>query len=675
MFVTVVLIEKLGDIKLKKSAGDALTAFSEKISLQFVISQAYDPLRKAKTPKTLADSLTWMHGAIMEFGITALQVRELIEFLKFALSSHNAAVRTNAVIVLGALRVFVGPAAIDSEFEKVADEAPPKALKTSVDVISKGGSGKDSIEELFPKVDVSAQFTSKMMTECNDDKWKVRKDALNQVLAIVDANKKIKPNLDDFIPILKERLSDSNKNLQMMALDITAKLATAMGKSFDRHIIILVAPIIAVLTDKKATVRGSAIGTLDALANACGLDPLIGSFSTSLATDNPLLRKDLLSWLSELVDGGQQLSKALNVSMVKVLENSNRNRTYSALISILEKSSYNLREVDAATATTQTKLTELIMKCLWKLAKTLQDNLKAGILSPNQLLRDINSFFLATPPAEWKRRAAEKVPLGEIPLRTIKTLLLELVTGLGDNVYEHLDLIEDPQSSYVYPYLHHMIEATKKDKLASNSTIAYNDISGCSSSMSSGRSFGSFSSPGSDSTYASTDTARTSLLNEASIRNNPLARNSPSARSCLPTRSSPVPEVPGHIETMSNASDPVSPASSHTPMTPKFTTSIGSACSLDSDEEMNTQLTQIFFKIGTREDTKKGIYELYEFQKQHPDMKGKIATHLSRTGPYFQSYIRRGLANIAIEEEDKDKERANLFPQNSNNYDNTEDNI
>jgi cytoskeleton-associated protein 5 len=66
-------------------------------------------LRKAKAPKTLIDSLTWIHGAIMEFGIAGLQVRELIEFLKSALSNSNAAVRTNSVTVLGALRIFVGP--------------------------------------------------------------------------------------------------------------------------------------------------------------------------------------------------------------------------------------------------------------------------------------------------------------------------------------------------------------------------------------------------------------------------------------------------------------------------------------------------------------------------------------------------------------------------------------
>ncbi|RIA95528.1 armadillo-type protein [Glomus cerebriforme] len=1067
-----ILVEKLGDIKLKKSAGDALMTFSEKISLQFILSQAYDPLRKAKAPKTLADSLTWIHGAIMEFGIAGLQVRELIEFLKFALSSSNAAVRTNSVTVLGALRIFVGPdirtfvqdlnptqlATIDSEFEKVADEAPPKALRASIEVSGSGTSGKNTLEELFPKVDIGAQFTSKMMAECNDDKWKVRKDALEQVLAIVDANKKIKPNLGDFVPILKARLGDSNKNLLMMALDITGKIATAMGKPFERHVKILVGPITAVLTDQKATVRGSAISALDALSNACGLDPLIGSFSTSLATENPLLRKDLLNWLSDrlkeaaesdkknalpdlspmvqpilsclqdrngdvrkaaqscldpivksagydyvvakcgdlkgavkqtimpmieavrptgpsgpaarkdakkvksrlaapsgkdkadaddeimeddepaklppglvlrpptnsalnkptaslanplsaanpnsssiptngppsqlngpppsgisrlqspnqrggipsgigrgltpsrlqfsrirpgmngangqipaasndsigeieskkdlsnmeadklehsmsvnneinalpkqrvfmvdiiitkimstefqqsiealkeldkhlnaspesiipdvdelvnalafqlrisytqlqpqsqslirlckhlvnalvllfsnkdlasavsqdsldrllselahrlldpnltAVDGGAQLSKAINVSMVKVLEHSNRNRTYSALISILGKSSSNLRDLDAATAATQTKFTELIMKCLWKLAKSVQENLKTGTLLPNQLLFDLNEFFKAIPPAEWKRRAAEKVLLGEMPLRTVKTLLLELVTGLGGNVYEHLDLIEDPQRSYVYPYLHHMLEATrKKDKQAGNQAITDNNASSRPSSISSARSISSVSS---DLAFSTTDSARASPARElssqqtptqTSLRNSLPARNSPinelSTKSSPPPRGSPIPDVPGHInETMSNASEPVSPASPRTPMTPKFPTPTSSARSSGSHEvEMNARLTQIFLKIGTREETKKGIYELYEFQKQHPEMEGKITTQLSRTGTHFQSYIRRGLANIATEEEEKERAnviaeaKKNLFPQDDNHSEN-----
>ncbi|CAG8484013.1 10579_t:CDS:10 [Racocetra fulgida] len=941
---------------------------------------AYDPLRKAKSPKVLADSLLWFHGAIMEFGIAGVQVRELIDFIKFALTSSNAAVRTNAVAVLGALRIYVdirtfvqdlNPtqlATIDAEFEKVADQAPPQPIKTR-------RGGNDALEELFPKVDIGAQFTSKMMADANDDKWKTRKEALEQVLAIVDANKRIKPNL------------------------------------------VLVGPVTSVLTDQKATVRGSAISCLECLASATGLDPMVSSFATSLGSENPLLRKDLLNWFSDrlkdadeknnlpdlqilvppllsclqdrngdvrkaaqsclgpvvksagydfvvtkcgdlkgavkqtimpmieavrpahgtgplprgkdskklgaksrlavpssskdgknsetdasddideddtpklppglklkppassaqgiptrsiamshptstndtsssglvppngqnslaannappsslippnklsspaqrgglppsgigrglpapsrlqfsrfrqgpngqtssqndnsddnsqkkeytsmdidkvdystatnsespavvnssgipparqrtsergnvflvevaiskimsfehqqsiealkeldkhlntspesiipyvdelvnaltiqvrmsytqldpqsqilvrlckhlvnalvllfsnknlalavsqeslerllselahrlldlnlqVLEAGQQLSKALNVSMVKVLENSNRNATY--------------REVDAAAATTHTKFTELIMKCLWKLARSVQENLKSGILLPNKLLRDLNNFFLAIPPAEWKRRASEKVPLGEMPLRTVKTLLVELVT----------DLIDDPQRSYVYPYLHHMLEACrKKEKQPTNTNIPFDN------SPSRPSSIGSVKSVVNDTTFSNFEATQVSSSREQ------IQSPSPRQINEVHARGSPIPEVPGQIsETQYNSSEPASPAS---PMTPRFPTPTSNSRSSGSHEvEMNSRLTQIFLKIGTREETKQGIYELYEFQKQHPEMESKVTSHLSKTGPYFQSYIRRGLANIAAEEEEK--ERANVIAE------------
>ncbi|CAH1762423.1 9128_t:CDS:10 [Entrophospora sp. SA101] len=1032
-----VLTEKLGDIKLKKPAGETLTCFSEKISVQFVFTQAYEPLRKAKSPKIIADALTWFHGAIMEFGINGLQVRELIDFLKFALTSSNASVRTNAVTVLGALRIFIGSdirtfvqdlnatqlATIDAEFERVADQAPPEPIKASSQLTSSGA--KTSVmEELFPKVDIGALFSSKTIADCSDDKWKTRKEGLEQILAIVEANKRIKPNLGDLVPILKVRLADNNKSIQMMSLDICGKLATAMGKPFERHVKILVSPVTAILTDQKATVRGSAISALDCMVNATGLDPLVSSLATSLASENPLLRKDLLHWLSDKLkesdennslpdlsqmvsailsclqdrngdvrkaaqnclgpivksagydhvvtkcsdlksavkqtimpmiesvrpvggnglgtkapklppglvlkppastrqnilskmptnsllaqpsnnltstsdqqsfstvpsneiqpmianripapsqrggatsgigrgfgmpapssrlqfsrfrqgngangqntvlsaehnnefdnkrdpinmeidkpdhhvssindssvmnsspnakqhssdrnnafvvevnitkimgpdyqqsvealkeldknlnsapesilphadeivrslalkvrlsysqletssptlvrlckhlvnalvllfsnkdlamavsqealdtllselarrlldpklqelESGQQLSKALNVSMVKVLENSNRNATYSALISILEKYS-DLRKANEDTIFEQTKFAELIMKCLWKLAKSVQENLKAGTLKPNQLLRDLNDFFLVTPPAEWKRRATEKVALGEMPLRTVKTLLSELITGLGEGVYEHLDLIEDPPKSYVYPYLHHMLEGSRKKQQTPNHTNPDSNPPSRPLSIESVRSLSSepIGLSSNDSPRSSPAPKKESLIQKTNIYQS-ITTNETRARG------PPIPDIPVHFnETQSNSSEPVSPASPRTPMTPKFPTPTNSARSSGSHEvELNARLTQIFVKIGTREETKQGIYELYEFQKKHPELESKVSAQLSRTGVYFQSYIKRGLANIAAEEDEKAKaniiaEAKSLFPTNNNNIEN-----
>ncbi|KAI8601375.1 armadillo-type protein, partial [Dissophora ornata] len=806
------MIDKMGDIKLKKAAGECLTAYAEALSLQFVLSQSYDPLKKLKAPKALADSLLWINQQLEDFGIGGLQVREMIEFLKVALGSANAAVRTNAVSVLGTLRRFIGPgirsfvedcntallAAIDTEFAKVADLEPPQVTKGAVE----DSAGGAAVEELFPKVDIGNQFTSALLEECGDANWKVRKEGLEKVVAIIDANKRIKPNLGGLPGALKLRLADSNKNLQILTMEICTKLANAMGKPFEKYARILCSNVASCLTDQKDNVRNTSLAALEAFATQGGLDSLVSSIAVSLVTNSPTLRKDLLTWLTtfcngakerevtlpdlaplappilqclqdrspdvrkagqaflpilmasvgydavvskcsdlkgaaksaimpmleaakpappprppsaagnakaappgalstlpslprpgakggarpgasglpggpskvaarpavnappttpgppreqqsspiptlpqlpslpgqgqgsglhsfdpmdgvsatsqsmngarpmgpnnmggmggglpmnnglsqppsamvvppsaqikrlsvsggdrrgeavmdflvtqitsddahqsidalkqlekalhgpldviiphinelvnahtlqirlaytgleprnnsttrvckhlvnslvsifsnkqlaikvqsdplynllhelasrlldknlDKVESGQQLAKALNVTMVKVLENSNRNATFSALLLILVRCAQPLRNMEDSAH--QAKFGDLIMKCIWKLTKTIKECVAAGTFKPNELLADMNDFLVSISPPEWKKRAQEGVPLGDMPLRTVKTVLVELSSGMGDEVFNHLDLIHDPTKSAIHQYLIHM---------------------------------------------------------------------------------------------------------------------------------------------------------------------------------------------------------------------------
>lgn len=72
------------------------------------VDLAYEPLGKQKAPKVLADALTWMDTAVLEFGLAGLSLRNLIEFLKTALKNSNAAVRTSATKTLVTVRLFAG---------------------------------------------------------------------------------------------------------------------------------------------------------------------------------------------------------------------------------------------------------------------------------------------------------------------------------------------------------------------------------------------------------------------------------------------------------------------------------------------------------------------------------------------------------------------------------------
>lgn len=233
------LSEKLGDAKLKKPASDALVAFAEKTSLQFVLNigmfllvspvpfadtmhGAYEPLNKIKAPKALADALGWIEQALSEFGIAGLSPRGLIDFLKGALKNSNAAVRTSATKTLVMVKLFAGSSIVDllgdlnpqllatiqSEFDKVEGNSPPEPTRQSADVLSmgqQGGSGSKggsatsgALDDLFPRVEIDGLMKgTTILADAKSEAWKTKKEALETLQAILDqgANKRLKPQM------------------------------------------------------------------------------------------------------------------------------------------------------------------------------------------------------------------------------------------------------------------------------------------------------------------------------------------------------------------------------------------------------------------------------------------------------------------------------------------------
>ncbi|EKM55417.1 uncharacterized protein PHACADRAFT_161397 [Phanerochaete carnosa HHB-10118-sp] len=319
------LTEKLGDVKLKKPAGETLMLFGEKTSLQFVFGHAYEPLSKQKAPKVLADAVTWIDQAVVEFGIAGLSLRALIEFLKTALANSNAAVRTSATKALVTVKLFAGPSIKDlvedlnpqllktiiAEFDRVEGNPAPEPVRTSADLAnmvatsgggaSKAAAGGDPLDDLFPRVEIDGLLKgTTILADAKSDAWKTKKEALETLQAILDqgANKRLKPTMGEIGQVLKARVTDSNKAVQSLALDIVARVATGMGKPFDKQCRFFVLPVSTVLADQKAPIRALAVQTLTAIANACEtLEPMIPGIATALESVNPLQRSSLMGWL------------------------------------------------------------------------------------------------------------------------------------------------------------------------------------------------------------------------------------------------------------------------------------------------------------------------------------------------------------------------------------------
>lgn len=68
--------------------------------------------------------------------------------------------------------------------------------------------------------------------------------------------------------------------------------------------------------------------------------------------------------------------------------------------------------------------------------------------------------MIATPPAEWRRRSTDGIPLADMPLRTVKTILQQVVAVYGEAVFEKLYEIDAAENSYVYQYLFRLVNST-----------------------------------------------------------------------------------------------------------------------------------------------------------------------------------------------------------------------
>jgi cytoskeleton-associated protein 5 len=211
-----------------------------------------------------------------------------------------------------------------SEFDKVEGTPPPVPSRTSSDVpnIPASSSSKavvgDSLEELFPRVELDSLLKgTTILADAKSESWKTKKEALEALQSILDQgqNKRLKPGLGEspstrrgtsltfrigeIGQVLKARVTDTNKAVQTLALDIVSRIATGMGKPFEKQTKLFTLPTATVLSDQKAPIRAATLQTLTVIATACnGLDSMVPGLATALETTNPVQKSNLLQWLA-----------------------------------------------------------------------------------------------------------------------------------------------------------------------------------------------------------------------------------------------------------------------------------------------------------------------------------------------------------------------------------------
>ncbi|XP_030635140.1 cytoskeleton-associated protein 5 [Chanos chanos] len=318
------LVDKIGDVKCGSKAKEALTAIGEACSLPWTAEQVVSMAFAQKNPKNQAETLNWLANAMKEFGFAGINVKAFINNVKTALGATNPAVRTSAITLLGVMYLYMGAplrmffedektallSQIDAEFEKMQGQSPPAPIRGAKKAAEEDGEeageedepeGAGDIMDLLPRTDISDKITSDMVAKISDKNWKIRKEGLDEVAAVISEAKFIQSNIGELPMALKGRLNDSNKLLVQQTLTILQQIATAMGPSLKQHVKNLGIPIITVLGDSKPNVRTAAMTTLNAWVEQTGMKEWLEGedLSEELKRENPFLRQEVLGWLAE----------------------------------------------------------------------------------------------------------------------------------------------------------------------------------------------------------------------------------------------------------------------------------------------------------------------------------------------------------------------------------------
>ncbi|GAB2232981.1 hypothetical protein Droror1_Dr00002194 [Drosera rotundifolia] len=159
------------------------------------------------------------------------------------------------------------------------------------------------------------------------------------------------------------------------------------------------------------------------------------------STLNDLITELLLWLLDERVpqiDDGGQLLKALNVLMLKILENADRTSSFVVLFNLLrplDPTRWPSPASAEAISVRNLKFSDLVVKCLIKLTKVL--NLHIHEVDLDVILKSIHVYLQELGMEEIRRRAGAD----DKPLRMVKTVLHELVKLRGTSIKGHLSMV------------------------------------------------------------------------------------------------------------------------------------------------------------------------------------------------------------------------------------------
>ena len=124
----------------------------------------------------------------------------------------------------------------------------------------------------------------------------------------------------------------------------------------------------------------------------------------------------------------KELAGFMNQIMIQIMSMAERDLVFKVMFRLLVDLSGDFSQTRPEHDSEVVAHADLVLKCLWKRCRVIDDDLRHGRVQPGTMLNILEDFTQAVNPMEYRKREAEGVALGELPLRTIKTIMQRIIS-------------------------------------------------------------------------------------------------------------------------------------------------------------------------------------------------------------------------------------------------------
>lgn len=354
------LAEKgLGAVKpsVKTAAGEAVLTFVANADPEGTVSDLIELLGKKLPPKMLVQLLNAVAQIFTEFGSPIVDPKPVIQYLPPFFAHTDKNVRSSAASLSVSLSRWVKPAAMSAalgelkpallkDLERQWQSAgPPQPTRLTRNQAAQADNGDEDLNDaslsrideesaddkeseesdhwdVVPETEVLSKIPPSFETAISSTKWKERKEALDEVVPLLNKPKLASGDYTMLVSALERVLAkDTNQMCAGLAVQGVRSLVTGLRSEFRKYAPRVVPPLVERFKEKKPTFVEGINGCLDMLLRWSSFDVLVGPLLAGASHKTPAVKLEATRYLARMICEIKELpprGELVNIASVAV---------------------------------------------------------------------------------------------------------------------------------------------------------------------------------------------------------------------------------------------------------------------------------------------------------------------------------------------------------------------